>query len=309
MRTALLAIVVLVMMLPAQNGAQAQSYTSLHFSNATASPVTAWLGLGPESAGRIENVTLVDVSTNQQVPITGSGLMGSFTLQANQTVSWNSFNGGVAAGGSITFRAPPQSCPVPGGPCGVTKGEFTVNNGHESVDISSVDGINAIISMDLTDGGANSWPSDPNGGRVAQNSGTLTGDKTLWGVFPYRCTQCAAIGNAPPTDCNPLGPAQQSYCKDGTESDPHPVKCQLDRTGAGGGTVKFTYIRPMDPVGESGPPAATSPRASPDGTCSATRSPERGSRPSARSARAPSRPLWARRDALRRPSRARRCPS
>jgi hypothetical protein len=248
MRTVLLAIVAVVLTLPAQDGARAQSFTSLQFSNATGSAVTAWLGLGPESAGRIENVTLLDVSTNQPVPITGSGLLGSFTLQANQTVSWNSFNGGVTAGGSVTFRAPPQSCPTAGGPCGVTKGEFTVNNGHESVDVSSVDGINALVAMDLSNGGATPWPADPrNGSRVAQNSGTLTGDKTAWGVFPYRCTQCAAIGNAPPTDCNPLGPAQQSYCKDGTESNPQPVKCQLDRTGAGG-TVKFIFRGAMDPV-------------------------------------------------------------
>ena len=257
MRTALLAIVLIVLALPAHDGARAQSFTTLQFANATDSPVDAWLGLGPESAGRIQDVRLVDIATNQQVPVSGDGLVGRFTLQAHQTVSWNSFNGGVAAGGSVTFRAPPQSCPVPGGPCGVTKGEFTVNNGHESADISSVDGINAIISMDLTDGGANPWPSAPDGSRVAQNSGTLTGDKSLWGVFPYRCTQCAAIGNAPPTDCNPLGPAQQSYCKDGTESNPQPAKCQADRAGAGGGVVKFTYVRAMDPLGESGPAAAT----------------------------------------------------
>ena len=49
------------------------------------------------------------------MPISGSGLLGSFTLQANQTVSFNSFNGGVTAGGSITFRAPPQSCPTTAG--------------------------------------------------------------------------------------------------------------------------------------------------------------------------------------------------
>ena len=79
----------------------------------------------------------------------------------------------------------------------MTKGEFTVNNGHESVDVSSVDGINAIVAMDLSNGGQTRGRPTPDGGRVAQNSGTLTGDKTAWGVFPYRCTQCAAIGNAP----------------------------------------------------------------------------------------------------------------
>ena len=99
MRRVLIPIVAVVMTLVAQPGARAQSFTTLQFSNATGSPVTAWLGLGPESAGRIENVNLVDISTSQPVPISGSGLLGSFTLQANQTVSFNSFNGGVTAGG------------------------------------------------------------------------------------------------------------------------------------------------------------------------------------------------------------------
>ena len=111
-------------------------------------------------------------------------------------MSWDSFNGRLATG-AVTFRAFPQSCPTSGGPCGVTKGEFAINIGNEAVDISSVDGINAIMAMGLSEGGATPWPSNPNGGQMAQNSGTLTGDKAAWGVFPYRCTQCAAIGNAP----------------------------------------------------------------------------------------------------------------
>jgi hypothetical protein len=239
-------IVTGVMTLSAHEGARAQSFTSVQISNATASPVTAWLTLGAESAGKIQDVRLVDVGTDQVVPVNGVGLQGSFILQAGQAVSWNSFNGGVAAG-AVTFRAPPQSCGTLGGPCGVTKGEFAINLGNEAVDVSSVDGINAIMAMDLSEGGATPWPANPSGGRVAQNSGTLTGDKTAWGVFPYRCTQCAAIGNAPPTPCNPLGPANQSYCKEGTESDPKPVKCQLNRTGAGG-TVKFIFKAASDPI-------------------------------------------------------------
>jgi hypothetical protein len=183
--------------------------------------------------------------------VSGSGLQGSFTLQGNQAVSWNSFSGGAAAG-AVTFLAFPQSCPTPGGPCGVTKGEFAINVGNEAVDVSSVNGINAIIAMDVSDGGATPWPSDPAGGQVGQNSGTLAGDKTAWGVFPYRCTQCTAIGDAPPTTCNPLGPAMQSYCKDGTESDPQPVVCQLNRTGAGG-TVKFIFKGAADPLLVRGP--------------------------------------------------------
>jgi hypothetical protein len=242
MRMVAILIAAVAMMLAA-GGADAQSFTSLQFSNATGSAVTAWLTLGANSAGKVEDAKLVD-EAGHIVQVNGSGLQGSFTLQANQTVSWNSFNGGLVTG-AVTFRALPQYCPVSGGPCGVTKGEFAINIGNEAVDVSSVDGINAIMAMDLSDGGATPWPSNPGGGQVAQNSGTIDGDKTAWGVFPYRCTTCAAIGQAPSTTCNPLGPAMQSYCKTGTEHDPQPV-CQLNRSGAGG-TVKFIFKGAMDP--------------------------------------------------------------
>jgi hypothetical protein len=246
MRMVSILIALAAMTLATRGGAAAQSFTTLRFSNATAGPVTAWLTLGANSAGRIEDARLVDAGTGRNVPLDGSGLQGSFTLQANQTVSWNSFNGGLATG-AVTFRAFPQSCPTSGGPCGVTKGEFAINIGNEAVDVSSVDGINAIMAMDLSDGGATPWPSNPSGGQVAQNSGTIAGDKTAWGVFPYRCTQCAAVGDAPGTTCNPLGPAMQSYCKAGTEHDPQPVRCQLNRSGAGG-TVTFIFKGAVDPV-------------------------------------------------------------
>jgi len=191
MRTVLILIVAGVMTLVAKDGARAQSFTSLWFSNATANPVTGWLTLGANSAGKVQNVRLVDVSTGQVVPVNGVGLQGSFTLRARQTVSWNSFNGGVAAG-AVTFRAPPQSCGTPGGPCGVTKGEFAINLGNEAVDVSSVDGINAIMAMDLAEGGATPWPANPNGGRVAQNSGTLPATRP-----PGACSRIAVRSARP----------------------------------------------------------------------------------------------------------------
>jgi hypothetical protein len=153
MRTFLILIVAVVMTLAARDGAGAQSFTSPRFSNATGSPVTAWLTLGADSMGKVEDAKLLDISTGQNVPVSGSGLQASFTLQANQAVSWNSFNGALATG-AVTFRAPPQSCPISGDPCGLTKGEFAINVGNEALDVSSVDGINAIMAMDLSGGGA-----------------------------------------------------------------------------------------------------------------------------------------------------------
>jgi hypothetical protein len=250
MRKLLIPMVAVVMALAVQADSRAQTHTSLHISNGSGSAVTAWLNLNSGLAGRILDVRLVDVSTNQPVsvtPLSGNDLLGSFRLNAGQTVSWDSFSG-QRSGGSVTFRSFPQSCPTEGGPCGVTKGEFAINTGNESADVSSVDGINAIVEMDLTDGGGTAWPTNPASGRaVTRNSGTLTGDKPLWGVFPYRCAHCAFIGSdSPPWQCNPLGEPNQDWCKSGTETDPSPVKCQADRVGAGG-TVKFTFIEARDP--------------------------------------------------------------
>jgi len=254
MRKVLIPIVAVVLTLAVHADGRAQTQrTSLHISNGSGAAVDTYLTLGADSAGRIGDVRLVDVSTNQPVQVEdvdpGQHLQGRFRLNAGQTVSWDSF-GGQRATGAVTFRAFPQSCPTANGPCGVTKGEFAINLGNEAVDISSVDGINAIMAMDLSDGGATPWPSGPGGSKVAQNSGTLEGDQPLWGVFPYRCTICAGIGNAPGGDCNPpnpLGPPNQSYCKTGTEANPQPALCQLNRSGAGG-TVKFTFIEAKDPM-------------------------------------------------------------
>lgn len=164
MGTVLILIVASVVALVAKD-ARAQSFTSLRFSNVTASPVTAWLTLGANSAGKVQNVRLVDVGTGEGVPVNGVGLQGSFTLRARQTESWNSFSGGAAAA-AVTFRAPPQACGTPGGSCGVTKGEFAINIGNEAVEVSSAHGINAIMAMDLSEGGTTPWPANPNGNSV-----------------------------------------------------------------------------------------------------------------------------------------------
>jgi hypothetical protein len=103
-------IVAAAMTLAAREGAGAQSFTPLQFSNASVSPVTAWLTLGADSKGKVEDARLLDVGTGQKVRVSGSGLQGSFTLQANQTVSWNAFNGTLVTG-AVTFRTPPAVVP------------------------------------------------------------------------------------------------------------------------------------------------------------------------------------------------------
>src|SRR5712692_4348149 len=124
MRKLLIPMVAVVMALAVQADGRAQAQrTSLHISNGSSSAVDTYLALNGGLGFTINDVTLVNVSTNQQVRPEQVGtdvLLGKFSLGPNQTVSWDS-NGGRRAGGSVTFRAFPQSCPTEGGPCGVTK--------------------------------------------------------------------------------------------------------------------------------------------------------------------------------------------
>lgn len=257
------AVVVIMMPVAAPPDARAaQSSTTLEFSNATSGQVTAYLKYASAAMG-ISKVKLVDTHTMRPVPVTvidSATNLGRFMLEGKQTVSWDAFTTVQpvvpVVGGKVSFGAEPDNnCPVPGGPCGVTQGEFTINQPFEVVDISSVGGINAIINMDLTNPGAYPWAKNPYGPQTAQNSEDVSGDKKAWGVFPYRCTNCSDLGPHPPTCANPLGPANESYCKTTTASPyggtvPDPV-CQVGRVNGAagtGGTVKFTFMATARPT-------------------------------------------------------------
>ncbi len=97
--------------------------------------------------------------------------------------------------------------------CGSTKAEVLVNNPKrfDILDVSVVDGFNEKIQMNLT----------PTGGKVTQLGPPVgkLGNQKIFGVYPYACTICAGIKNAP------CGDAGKGECKLGTESNPD-VPCQ-----------------------------------------------------------------------------------
>src|SRR5262245_4932293 len=97
--------------------------------------------------------------------------------------------------------------------CGSTKAEVIVNNPswYDVLDVSVVDGFNEKIQMNVT----------PTGGQMTQLGPPVgqLGNQKVFGVFPYACTICAGIKNAP---CGDAGAGQ---CKGGTESRPD-VLCQ-----------------------------------------------------------------------------------
>jgi len=97
--------------------------------------------------------------------------------------------------------------------CGSTKAEVLVNNPswYDVLDVSVVDGFNETIQMNVTPTGRQTTQLGPPVGQL--------GNQKVFGVFPYACTICAGIKNAP---CGDAGAGQ---CKGGTETRPD-VLCQ-----------------------------------------------------------------------------------
>ena len=97
--------------------------------------------------------------------------------------------------------------------CGSTKAEVLVNNPNwfDILDVSVVDGFNEKIQINLTPTGGSTTQLGPPLGKL--------GNQKVFGVFPYGCTICAGIKNAP------CGDAGGGECKSGSESKPD-VLCQ-----------------------------------------------------------------------------------
>jgi hypothetical protein len=108
--------------------------------------------------------------------------------------------------------------------CGATKAEVAANNPnwYDVEDVSVVDGYNNNIELDATDKGTiTPVKLGPPKGK--------TGNQKIFGVFPFACTQCAAILRPP---CGSNGPSE---CHAGLESAPIPP-CQY-QINATDGTI------------------------------------------------------------------------
>ena len=141
-------------------------------------------------------------------------------------------------------------------PNGVNAAELTLNTGSpldtskifpESADISCVNGANTTIRMDYDPGSGNSWNNGDGGDTNViqiQNSwvdiaNQHDNNSTLSGVFPYNCTDCIDVINAP--------------CGNKLNFPPFPTEkhCQVMRNpnsnGEFGGTVTITYLGTLAP--------------------------------------------------------------
>lgn len=141
-------------------------------------------------------------------------------------------------------------------PNGVNAAELTLNTGSplipgtlfpETADISCVNGANTTIRMNYDPGSGNTWHNgaggDPNVIQI-QNSwvdiaNQHDNNSTLSGVFPYNCTDCIDVINAPCGNKFNFPPfPTERHCQVGRDRDP---------TNGFGGTVTITYLGTLAP--------------------------------------------------------------
>jgi|GEM_PF-1399135 len=168
---------------------------TVKLTNRKDSPVIAYINFGADSQIQANDLGGFCTATGK--------LNCNLTLQANTSVllpnsSYKYLNMALAFNKPVT--------------CGSTKAEVIANNPNwfDILDVSVVDGFNEKIQMNVTSGGRTVQLGPPVG---------KTGNRNVFGVFPYGCTICAGIKDAP------CGDAGTGECKGGTESKPDSL-CQ-----------------------------------------------------------------------------------
>ena len=130
--------------------------------------------------------------------IEDEGLQGSFWLHKDSVYTYTYKGKGLS--GNFSFGTPPLNCFTDEWKTGVNLFEVTINNAgtvskaQETVDISNVAGVNAIVTYKLSGGG--DWLA--NGEKVDSfYNESLYKNYGLKGVFPFKCDDCTK-SSAPP---------------------------------------------------------------------------------------------------------------
>jgi hypothetical protein len=220
--------------------------TVLKVYNATGTDVAVWWNCTSPGANNINVISdnhTINVRIPSQYP---NGEKGVFTLTAGQLATITPKSGNTIVSGSLTFACTPTCpcgteglvpCPQLGGgfylperlPNGTNQGEFTLNNnGHESVDISCVNGANAKIVMKL-EGGSPIWathggvPTSSITNKRIDIAAKRDENCTQVGVYPFNLTQCNSTNTVTCLNGQPL-------CSATNGAD----FCELGRNGTGG---------------------------------------------------------------------------
>ena len=156
--------------------------TQLTLVNKTSDSVLVYLTL----SGYPANDSVHVKNVNGIFGIKDQGLVGSFYLQAKDSLSYISpkwFSG------NVSFGSQPLNCFSEAWPTGVNPFEFNLNNNQESIDISSIAGINCLLDVVLI--GGPDWQASPTYPNVRFfYNDSLMVNTGLIGVYPYGCTNC-----------------------------------------------------------------------------------------------------------------------
>lgn len=171
--------------------------TTLMLCNETEDSVLVYITLGLGDKHYIQNLMGV-------FGIKDKVSQASIMLAPKQSISYTSKTRGIS--GNISFGSPPLNCPDSLFSNGINLFEFSLNNylrpidstQQETIDISCVSGVNAIIKCELVGIEENKW----NAGTTEPNVTTFKNDSLylntgLVGVFPYGCDDCTSIASPP----------------------------------------------------------------------------------------------------------------
>lgn len=180
-----------------------QKQTNFILTNNTNEGVQVYLTLGTVT-GCVQHIGDIPFIAHTVNP-----LQGWFNLAKNQSVSYTPPYG-MGFNGNISFGTPPINCPTPAFPNGVNLGEFMLNNafqsnGNETIDISCVAGVNALLEYELQGGG--NWNASAAYPNVTDFKNKAIGDNVgQIGVYPYMCDDCTKSVSPPVCSGSPIVP-------------------------------------------------------------------------------------------------------
>ena len=227
--------------------AMAQSGTTLQITNSTSGSVPVQITLG--SSFGINNISQLPSSWNVTASPAGSATQGLITLAGNSSVSFssgtNSFSGNIAFGPTFNGRGCGNSAANACYPNATTLAEFTLNMPGETVDISGVNGTNAIIAINLSgQTSGNQWNDGSFKGANTNITKIANQPITSWspvpGVYGWQGTNCTTVvlpvPNGPPSNLC----AAPVSAPSAPQLQPNP-QCNIQRSGPTGGTVQIVF--------------------------------------------------------------------
>lgn len=194
--------------------------TNFVIKNNTEDTVTVFLTL----SGQADKNKYVQ-TVNGIFGIKDTGLVGAFYLAGGDSVSYQSLK---YFSGNIAFGAQPVNCPDSLLKTGINIFEFNLNEPQESIDISTIAGVNCFMAVELI--GGPEWAASPSYPDVRSFSNdSIYKNTDRVGVYPYGCTTC--------TDTTGKQACQNPAEKPSSGPICNPTRAKDKR----GGTVKLIF--------------------------------------------------------------------